>query len=172
MTTDSSPVITGTSTGTSTETITDQNAAVITDTHLSALDRVQAAANSGDLAVIEAAIDEACAPDMIVGSPVKLAVSGAEAQKRIFKILLTAFPDLHIRTEDRLVAGDKIVYRNVVTGTHKGPYMGLEATGKAITYSEIFIVRLDESGRIAQTWGVVDTAAQMRQLGLIPDIHH
>jgi predicted ester cyclase len=164
MTTDSSPVITG--------TITDQNAAVITDTHLSALDRVQAAANSGDLAVIEAAIDEACAPDMIVGSPVKLAVSGAEAQKRIFKILLTAFPDLHIRTEDRLVAGDKIVYRNVVTGTHKGPYMGLEATGKAITYSEIFIVRLDESGRIAQTWGVVDTAAQMRQLGLIPDIHH
>lgn len=141
-------------------------------TDFSALDRVQAAANSGDLDAVTAAIDEACAPDMIVGSPVKLAVSGAEAQKLIFKILLTAFPDLHIQTEDRLVAGDRIVYRNVVTGTHQGPYMGLEATGRRITYNEIFIVRLDESGRVAQTWGVVDTAAQMRQLGLIPDIKH
>ena len=50
--------------------------------------------------------------------------------------------------------------------------MGLEGAGKRITYDEIFVVRLDESGRIAQTWGVVDTAAQMRQLGLIPDIKH
>ena len=50
--------------------------------------------------------------------------------------------------------------------------LGVEPTGKKITYNEIFIVRLDGEGRIAQTWGVVDTAAQMRQLGLIPDIKH
>jgi hypothetical protein len=35
-----------------------------------------------------------------------------------------AFPDLHIEVEDRLVAGDKVVYRNVVTGTHRGVYKG------------------------------------------------
>lgn len=164
MTTDSTPATTGAITAATIGATT----GTITDIHLSALDRVQAAANSGDLDLLNAAIDEVCAPDMIVGSPVKLPVGGAEAQKLIFKTLLTAFPDLHIRTEDRLVSGDKIVYRNVVTGTHQGPYMGLEGTGKRISYNEIFIVRLDESGRIVQTWGVVDTAAQMRQLGLIP----
>jgi predicted ester cyclase len=139
---------------------------------LTALDRVQAAVNSGDLDLVLRLIDEVCAPDMIVGIPLKLEVSGAEAQKIVFRTLLAAFPDLHIHTEDRLVDGDKVVYRNVVTGTHQGTYLGVEPTGKKITYNEIFIVRLDGEGRIAQTWGVVDTAAQMRQLGLIPDIKH
>lgn len=139
---------------------------------LTALDRVQSAANSGDLDLVLRLIDEVCAPDMIVGTPLKLQVSGAEAQKIVFRTLLAAFPDLHIHTEDRLVDGDKVVYRNVVTGTHQGTYLGVEPTGKKITYNEIFIVRLDGEGRIAQTWGVVDTAAQMRQLGLIPDIKH
>jgi predicted ester cyclase len=142
-----------------------------TDRDLSGLESVQAAVNSGDLDLAMRAIDEACAPDMIVSTPLKLEVSGAEAQKLIFRTLLAAFPDLHIETEDRIVSGDKIVYRNVVTGTHQGVYMGVEPTGKKITYSEIFIVRLDGTGRIAQTWGVVDTAAQMRQLGLIPEPH-
>ncbi|MEY9909880.1 putative ester cyclase [Catenulispora sp. MAP12-49] len=139
---------------------------------ISALERVQAAANAGDLDLVLELIDEVCAPDMIVSTPLKLPVSGVELQKTVFRMLLAAFPDLHIHTEDRLVDGDKVVYRNVVTGTHQGTYLGVEPTGKKITYDEIFIVRLDSSGRIAQTWGVVDTAAQMRQLGIISDIKH
>jgi hypothetical protein len=140
--------------------------------HLSALDRVQAAVNDGDLDLALKTIDEVCAPDLVIGTPLKTQMNGAEAQKQVFRILLTAFPDLHIETEDRIVSGDKIVYRNVVTGTHQGTYMGVAPTGRKIAYSEIFIIRLDADGRIAQTWGVVDTAAQMRQLGLIPDIKH
>lgn len=140
--------------------------------HLSALDRVQAAVNTGDLDLVLKLIDEVCAPDMVVSTPLKLQISGVEAQKMVFRKLLAAFPDLTIHTEDRLVDGDKVVYRNVVTGTHQGVYLGVEPTGKKITYNEIFIVRIDREGRIAQTWGVVDTAAQMRQLGLIPEIKH
>src|SRR5947209_8062266 len=140
--------------------------------HLSALDRVQAAVNTGDLDLVLKLIDEVCAPDMVVSTPLKLQISGVEAQKMVFRKLLAAFPDLNIHTEDRLVDGDKVVYRNVVTGTHQGVYLGVEPTGKKITYNEIFIVRIDGEGRIAQTWGVVDTAAQMRQLGLIPEIRH
>lgn len=136
---------------------------------LSALDRVQAVVNSGDIEAAMAAIEQACAPDMIVDTPMKLEISGAEAQKMIFRTLLTAFPDLHIRTEDRLVSGDKVVYRNVVTGTHQGLCMGVEPTGRKVEYEEIFIVRFDESGRIAQTWGVVDTT-QLRELGLAPGL--
>ena len=36
-----------------------------------------------------------------------------------------------------------------------------------ITYAEIFIVRFAD-GRIAETWGVVDVASQMNQLGVLP----
>jgi predicted ester cyclase len=45
--------------------------------------------------------------------------------------------------------------------------MGLPPTGKSVTYNEIFIFRF-AGGRIAETWGVVDVLAQMRQLGAIP----
>ncbi|MDQ6879177.1 MAG: ester cyclase, partial [Candidatus Dormibacteraeota bacterium] len=43
---------------------------------------------------------------------------------------------------------------------------GIPATGKSVTYNEIFIFRL-AGGRIAETWGVVDVFSQLRQLGTI-----
>lgn len=85
----------------------------------------------------------------------------------MFARLHHAFPDLHVTIEDLIEEDDKVVARNTVTGTHQGEYMGLPGTGKSITYNEIFIVRF-EDGRIAETWGVVDVLAQMRQLGLVP----
>jgi predicted ester cyclase len=45
--------------------------------------------------------------------------------------------------------------------------MGRPPTGKTVTYDEIFVFRFVD-GRIAETWGVVDVLAQMRQLGVIP----
>ena len=67
-----------------------------------------------------------------------------------------------------IAEGDKVVARDTVTGTHQGEYMGLPPTGKSITYNEIFIVRF-ATGRIAETWGVVDVLSQMKQLGAIPE---
>jgi predicted ester cyclase len=46
--------------------------------------------------------------------------------------------------------------------------MGIPATGKSVTYNEIFIARFAGS-RIAETWGVVDVLSQMKQLGVISD---
>jgi predicted ester cyclase len=83
--------------------------------------------------------------------------------KEVFGRLLRAFPDLRVTVEDVIAEGDKVVARNTVTGTHQGEYMGLQATGKSVTYNEIFIARF-AGGRIAETWGVVDVLSQMRQL--------
>ncbi len=52
------------------------------------------------------------------------------------------------------------------TGTHQGEYRGLPATGKTVSYNEIFIFRFAE-GRIAEIWGVVDVLTQLRQLGAL-----
>ena len=49
---------------------------------------------------------------------------------------------------------------------HQGEYMGLPPTSKPVAHDEIFIVRFVK-GRIAETWGVVDVASQMKQLGVI-----
>jgi steroid delta-isomerase-like uncharacterized protein len=125
------------------------------------------AVNSGDMDLISKIIDEVFEPDVQIRTPLPVEATGAQALKQVWATLLRAYPDLHITVEDLIAEGDKLVCRNVVTGTHHGEYMGIPPTGKSVTYNEIFIVRF-EGGRIAETWGVVDVLSQMRQLGVFP----
>ncbi|MFC0526603.1 ester cyclase [Phytohabitans kaempferiae] len=130
-------------------------------------ERFHHATNSGDLALIETTIDEIFEPDAVFHAPVPSDRTGPEAVKRVWATLLRAFPDIRVTIEDVITAGDKVVLRNTVTGTHRGDYNGLPATGKSVRYDEIFILRF-ASGRIVESWGVVDMLAQLRQLGAIP----
>ncbi len=124
------------------------------------------AMNTGDAELISKTIDEVVAPDAQIRTPLPIEATGAQALKEVFGRLHQAFPDLHITVEDLIAEGNKVVSRNAVTGTHQGEYLGLQPTGTSVTYNEIFIVRF-VNGRIAETWGVVDVFAQMRQLGPI-----
>lgn len=130
-------------------------------------DRLHDAVNTGDAEVIAKTIDEIVDPNMVFHAPVPSDVTGMEALKQVWVTLLRAFPDLHVAIEDVIAEGDKVVYRNTVTGTHQGEYRGLAPTGRSVTYNEIFIIRFAD-GRIAEIWGVVDVFTQLRQLGVIP----
>ncbi|MGW2403076.1 ester cyclase [Streptomyces sp. NPDC001739] len=131
------------------------------------LNHFHSAVNSGDLEVISKAIDEFVAPDLVFHAPVPMGATGAEALKRVWEVLLRAFPDLHVTVEETISEGDKVVSRNTVTGTHRGEYQGLPPTGKTVSYSEIFIFRF-AGGRIVEIRGIVDVLAQLRQLGALP----
>jgi steroid delta-isomerase-like uncharacterized protein len=128
--------------------------------------RFHDAVNSGDVELISKVIDELVEPDALIRTPLPLGVTGADALKHIWTVLLQAFPDLHLAVEDMIAEGDKVVVRNTVTGTHQGEYMGVPPTGKSVTYNEIFIFRF-VNGRISETWGVIDVLSQMKQLGVI-----
>jgi predicted ester cyclase len=132
-----------------------------------AVRRVCDAANTGDAELIAKTIDELVEPDALIRTPLPIEATGAQLLKEVFARLLRAYPDLHITIEDLVEEGDKVVSRNTVSGTHRGEYMGIQPTGKSVTYNEIFIGRF-AGGRIAETWGVVDVLSQMRQLGALP----
>ncbi|MDX3452425.1 ester cyclase [Streptomyces sp. ME02-8801-2C] len=131
------------------------------------LDRLHSAVNSGDLDIVSKAIDELVAPDVLFHAPVPMGATGAEAMKRVWEVLLRAFPDIRVTVEETIAEGDKVVSRNTVTGTHRGEYQGLAPTGRTVTYGEIFICRFAE-GRITEIRGVVDVLTQLRQLGALP----
>ncbi|MER6304577.1 ester cyclase [Streptomyces sp. NPDC001657] len=131
------------------------------------LNHFHSAVNSGDLEVISKAIGEFVAPDLVFHAPVPMGATGAEALKRVWEVLLRAFPDLQVTVEETIAEGDKVVSRNTVTGTHRGEYQGLPPTGKTVSYSEIFIFRF-AGGRIVEIRGIVDVLAQLRQLGALP----
>ena len=85
-----------------------------------------------------------------------------------FSLLLTAFPDFRMEVEDIIASGDKAVARVRVSGTHKGDFMGIPATGKSAAVNLIDITRFGDDGLAREHWGVSDQFALMQQLGVIP----
>ena len=122
--------------------------------------------NTGDVDAVARTIDEFVLPDAQIRTPLPIDATGAEKLKQVWSMLFSVYPDLHVAIDDLIAAGDKIVVRNTVTGTQRGEFMGTAPTGKLVTYNEIFIFRFVD-GRVAETWGVVDVYAQMRQIGVL-----
>jgi hypothetical protein len=123
--------------------------------------------NTCDAEFISTTIDELVTADATIRTPLPGDATGADKLKQVWTVLLQAFPDLQLNVEDLIGEDDKVVARIVVTGTHRGEYMGLAPTGKRIAYDEIFIFRFAD-GRVVETWGVVDVLSQMKQLGVVP----
>ena len=85
----------------------------------------------------------------------------------LFRLMLTAFPDLRFDAEDVLESGDKVVARSRVTGTNTGDFMGMPASGKAIDVQAIDILRFGDDGQVHEHWGVLDIMSMMRQIGAV-----
>jgi len=91
-----------------------------------------------------------------------------EGTKRLFHMMVAAFPDLRFYPEDILTSGDKVVVRSRVTGTNKGDFMGMPATGKSVNVQGIDILRFGDDGLAHEHWGVLDMMSMMQQLGAVP----
>ena len=80
---------------------------------------------------------------------------------------LAVFPDIQVTVEDQVAEGDKVSTRRTWQATHRGTYRGIAATGKAVKWTQISIVRLFE-GRIVEDWPVADELSVLQQLGQLP----
>lgn len=74
-------------------------------------------------------------------------------------------PDLRVDIEDIFASGDRVVVREVNRGTHSGPFLGVEPTGRTVEFSGINIYRI-EKGRVAETWQHIDWHGALRQIGV------
>ena len=132
--------------------------------HTASIRRLYDLINAGDIDGFGGQLaDDFVERDEIPGiSPTKAGVV------QYFQMLLAAFPDMQMHVEDVIASGDKAVARVRVTGTHKGEFMGLPATGKAAAINLIDITRFGDDGLAREHWGVADLPALMQQLGAIP----
>lgn len=90
-------------------------------------------------------------------------LTGAEQQARISSFR-AAFPDLHFTVEDLFGADDRVVFRSIMRGTHRGAFRGIAPTSKQIAVTVIDIVRI-EDGLFAEQWGGPDLFDLLQQLG-------
>jgi steroid delta-isomerase-like uncharacterized protein len=93
---------------------------------------------------------------------------GPEAVKEVATGVINAFPDRRITHHDAIAAGDKVLIRWSMSGTHEGELMGIPATGKPMTITGFDYFRI-ENGKIAEMWQEADQLGMMRQLGVIPE---
>lgn len=115
------------------------------------------------------AIDELVADDIIEheegfpGQP-----PGKEGVKFFVNTLREAFPDIKAKAGNTLADGNLAAGEATLTGTHKGEFMGVPASGKSFEVDSVDIIRV-EDGKVAEHWGVTDNMSLMQQIGAIPE---
>jgi steroid delta-isomerase-like uncharacterized protein len=71
--------------------------------------------------------------------------------------------DPEFRIEDAIAEGDRVVVRVTTSGTHSGTFMGMPATGRRYSISEIHIFRIRD-GQVAEHWHEFDKLGLLEQL--------
>ncbi|MDQ3854726.1 MAG: ester cyclase [Thermoproteota archaeon] len=78
-----------------------------------------------------------------------------------------AFPDLRRNIVDMVAEGDKVAVSINVTGTYKGEFQGIPATGKQVSFTAMDILTTI-NGKITEEWATADMMGLMQQIGAIP----
>jgi len=105
--------------------------------------------------------------DVIEQVPLPGQRPGLDGLKDIIRAMRTGFPDIVFSIQEQVTENDKVVSRFEWTGTHKGDFLGIPATGRPVRVWGIVIDRL-EDGRIKDTRILMDTLGMMGQLGVLP----
>lgn len=91
--------------------------------------------------------------------------TGRDAVVETTKNLRTAFPDFVITPEEIITEGDTVAVRVTQRGTHEGPFMGIEPTGKSFEIDAMAFLRL-EDGKIVERRARPNVLGLLRQLGV------
>lgn len=102
----------------------------------------------------EDAFRELVAPDFVNRTAAPGMPNGPEGMLHTFnRVLRPALPDLTVTIHEQIAEGDKVTTRKTISGTQRGPLLGVEATNQRIQIEVIDIVRV-ENGRYQEHWGI------------------
>lgn len=105
--------------------------------------------------------------DMVEQVPFPGQGPGIEGLKDVVRAMRVAFPDMCWHIEEQLTEGDRVLTRFEWTGTHRGEFLGVGATGRSVKVWGMVIDRFQED-RIKETRLIMDTLGLMVQLGAVP----
>lgn len=78
------------------------------------------------------------------------------------------FPEYDLIADHIIAEDDMVSVIGRFGGTHTGSFMGIPPTGKSFSDVPIHITYKVEGGKIVDHWMLLDNAALMQQLGLVP----
>jgi steroid delta-isomerase-like uncharacterized protein len=129
----------------------------VIDDHATVFRRiVEEIINNGNLD----AIDDLVAADYVDHAG---GANGREGYRQTLTGVRQMFSDMHMTVHDIVPGADRIAVRCIVSATHTGEFMGIPATGRAVTWEGIGIIRF-ENGKMAERWNVSDMLGLVEQL--------
>ena len=91
---------------------------------------------------------------------------GPEGFKIVMEMFFNAFPDLKIVIEEAAGEGPTVFTRGYWTGTQKGEFNGIPATGKNVKVAFLDCWKL-ENGKAVENWVQMDMVGMMHQMGVM-----
>jgi steroid delta-isomerase-like uncharacterized protein len=113
------------------------------------------------------AADEIVEDGFVELDPLPGQKQGRDGLKEVIAMMRTAFPDIHWVADETIASGEKVVTRFTWTGTHRGAFLGIPATGRPVTVKGVVIDRLS-GGKMADSRILMDSLGMMQQLGVVP----
>lgn len=124
---------------------------------------IESVLNGGDID----ATDRYFHADVVEEVPLPGQGPGVEGLKDVLRGMRASFPDMTWVVEEQVESGDKVVSRFTWTGTHRAPFFGVPATGRAVSVWGIVIDHFDGQ-KIKSTRILMDALGLMGQLGAFP----
>jgi steroid delta-isomerase-like uncharacterized protein len=112
---------------------------------------------------------EVFAVDAVDHDPAPGQSPGREGFREFFRVLARAFPDARFDPQYLVADDDHVCVAYTLTGTHKGPFHDIPATGQRIEVRGVQVGRF-ENAQIVERWGSTDELGIMQQIGAIPAV--
>ncbi len=107
--------------------------------------------------------DRILAEDWRALPPVPNNPAGREGQKQTLRMLHEVLGEVNYKVEETIVAGDRVTSRAVLSGIHKGMFLGIPPTNRRLEMMTIEIHRIAD-GKIVETWHIEDFFGAVQQL--------
>jgi steroid delta-isomerase-like uncharacterized protein len=101
-----------------------------------------------------------------VVSPLGGTATGRDAIMTIFEAFLAAFPDASFEFGDPIIDGNRVAARTSISGTQRGPLLGLPPSGRAFQFRVAGLFEL-EDGKIVRERRIYDFTGLLIQLGVL-----
>jgi predicted ester cyclase len=93
---------------------------------------------------------------------------GRHVIQKFFEGMHAAWGELSISVEHVVAEDNWVMGRSIATATHSKPVMGVAPTNKTIRASFWDLHFFNEEGKITESWNLIDNAAILKQIGLLP----
>ena len=135
-----------------------------TEQHKSVLRDMVHAMNQGDLDRATRDLGR----DFVYEGPGAEPVRGPEAYRKLLSMYRKAFPDMRFEIQHMVAEGNTVVTLLRITGTHKGAFQGIPATGRSVV-NPVASVATFEGGKIVAEREYFDAMGLLGQLGALPE---